>query len=341
MQLMYPAPIWADIYNTSPLNSSTPQLAQLFTVPKSGTINQLAVQLGTITTSDTMQLSLQTVNSSGSPTGTLYGSSAAQTFTPSAGSLNSVTLSTPATATEGDLVALVVGFSSTIGSVNVGYSDRTYFGNGITTFPYSLSYNGSSWSKSNTSWCMYLGYNDSTYPDIDTIPVSAAGSFTFAQNLGSSPDEYGLYFQMPMKALVEGVWVFSYANNISPYDTVKLYSTDGATVLASANLSQGQTSTGAVRFIPFTSLVTLQEGLSYYLTLKSGSTASNIFYFMTFANANAATAMHGNLNGTQTVQGISRQNSGTWTYSTTSRYSIGLMVRQCLNAGSVGASYVY
>jgi len=341
MQLMYPTPIWADSTSNGTLNSGTPQLAQIFTVPKSGTINQLAVQLSTIGTSDTMQLSLQTVNSSGNPSGTLYGSSAAQTFTPSAGSVNSVTLSTPATATEGDIVALVLGFSSTAGSVNVVSSDRSYFGGSLATFPYSLTYNGSSWSKSQACWCVYLGYNDGTYPDIATIPVLSATTFTFAQNLGSSPDEYGMYFQMPMKALVEGVWVLSNANNSSPYDTVNLYSTNGATVLASANLSQGYSTTGAVRFIPFTSLVTLTEGLSYYLTLKSGSTSSNTFYSMTFGNANAATSMHGNLNGTQTLQGIYRQNSGTWTYSTTARYAIGLMVRQCLNAGSVGASYVY
>jgi hypothetical protein len=338
---MYPTPIWTDTYSTSTLYSSTPQLAQIFTVPKSGTINQLAVQLGTITTSDTMQLSLQTVNSSGSPTGTLYGSSAAQTFTPSAGSLNSVTLSTPATATEGDVVALVLGFSSTIGSVNVTYTDRTYFGGSITTFPYSLTYNGSAWSKATTSWCVYLGYNDGTYPDINTIPASAAGTFSFAQNLGSNPDEYGMYFQMPMKALVEGVWVLNNATNTSPYDTVKLYSTDGATVLAQNDVFQGYYNTSAIRFIPFTSLVTLNEGLNYYLTLKSGSTTANTFYSLTFPNANAATSMHGNLNGTQTLQGIYRQNSGTWTYSPTTRYPIGLMVRQCLNAGSVGASYVY
>ncbi|HEY4000399.1 MAG TPA: hypothetical protein VGO93_16110, partial [Candidatus Xenobia bacterium] len=65
MIMLYPEIILADSVSTVQLNSSQPQYAQQVRVPKSGSITQVAIQLGTVTTSQLMVASLRTVDSTG------------------------------------------------------------------------------------------------------------------------------------------------------------------------------------------------------------------------------------------------------------------------------------
>ncbi len=102
--------------------NTTDQVEFIFQVPdpadgtRSVTITQLGYRLSSVTgTSPVMKISLQGVDASGNPDGTIKGggSPASQTFTPAGTSTwNWVTLANPFAASAGDFLAIVIAYSS-------------------------------------------------------------------------------------------------------------------------------------------------------------------------------------------------------------------------------------
>ena len=169
------------------------KVAFVFRVRKSGTINTLSIPIRNVTVSDTLRVSLQTVDGSGEPTGSLYGGSAAVTFTPVGTSQNVITLSTPATAVAGDIVAVVTEFDSYVaGNINI-----SYFNAGC-TFPYVAHLTGGLWGKAVCACGHGIGYNDGTWENIGAYPgLGSTGANVITFNSGSTPNERALHFKLP------------------------------------------------------------------------------------------------------------------------------------------------
>ncbi len=189
--------------------------------------------------------------------------------------------------------------------------------------PYNASFASAAWAANTNAPIAAVEYSDGTYALIPGVaPVSVANTHTY--NSGSTPDEIGARFRLPVSQRVSGGWL---AIDIDNSLDVVLYDTDGVTALATAPLTNNgrRATTGQVPYwFMFPSAVTLQASAYYYLSVKPG--ASNISIYSWDMLSAAALDQ---LPGGQDWHYVSAKNPsgvGSWTPITTRYPVIGLMV---------------
>lgn len=288
-------------------SASTTKGAGIHQAPKAGVISHIGVLTNSIATPPVYEARLETVDSSGNPSGTLVAAGANATFTPAAG-LQWIALTTPPTVAKGDGLAAVVQYSSgTIDGTHAATFGRYVYGQIQRGLPYS-AYNTGAWSKLANRPCFSLKYNDGT---ILYGGVPAASILTTAWHAASSPNEYGSVFVPPVKCRCLGVCATIYFTNTSAAGTLTLY--DAANnVLASADVS-------GARFAAVTSHlqaelfwdtpVNLIAGATYRLAFKATSASPNTAGLVVYDLS--ATAEHASLVGDTAL--TSRTGSGAWT----------------------------
>lgn len=311
--------------STKTLDASTDKLAFVFQVPKSGNITKIGFRTGTVTVADTLKITLQTVDSNGDPTGTLYGGSALVTqAAPASNTWYEVTLGTPAAAIQGDVVAVVIEFNSYVaGNLSISiHADGP-------KFPYINQNDAATWTHQAGGIMMVIGYDDGSYPITNTLPITALTSQAY--NSGSTPDERALKFSFPVAVRVCGASIFVAPTAGSAFDVV-LYDTDGTTVLASVSMDgdvRGGTAINRMA-IYFTSPVILTAGASYRLSIKP-TNANNITVLE--YTVNAAAYLEAIPGGTSCILST-RTDAGAWTDTTTIRPKQGLIIDQVDNGAN-------
>lgn len=156
--------LWSGMGTTNPtltaqvLDASTEKLACIFNMPYALTISHAGFWYGTYKgTPPTYKVSLQGVNSSGNPDGTIKGggSPASATFTPPADATwdtqwKFITLSNSYSAARGELLSMVIEYySGTISAANYStmMGTSTAYGDNRLSFPNNQFYSGSAWAK--------------------------------------------------------------------------------------------------------------------------------------------------------------------------------------------------
>lgn len=323
-----PVPSWQYV-NAPTISSSTgtgidaagEQWATIFQVPKTGTIDRIRFATGTVSSSQDLSVSLETVSATdGFPTGTDYGGSAPETVaSPAATTIYTVTFATPASATKGDIIAVVIQWAGTSGSVLFSRWGGTSAL--INNQCYGALYTGS-WAKYTTSPPMFsVLYDDDTSEYIGAAPATITTP-NRAFNTGSTPDEVGLRFKMPFGARATGVigWVSPTAGRNT---SLVLYS-DAGTALATASPDFDQTANlnGAAN-LPylFSSTVTLAKDTWYRLTYRP-DTANNVTIpYLAFTDSYEL----GQIAGSD-VYHCERTNAGSFTDSTNAYTPISLLI---------------
>lgn len=186
------------------LDAAGEKLATVFQIPKSGTIASVTFRLNTVTTGQTLRVGLYTVDANGDPTTTPYSDGAHGTTAVADNNDNqerTLTFGTPYTATQGDLVALVLEFDSTAGVLQI--QAATANGREI---PYGNNYLTGAWVKTTTCNTFWLTYGDSSNirPTGIITPFSSSTSYTHNVDTGSI-DETGIRFTAPMKLRIRGI----------------------------------------------------------------------------------------------------------------------------------------
>lgn len=305
-------------YNTFAIDASGEKVAGIFTVPKTGNITKVGFRTGTVTTPQTLRASLQTVDAAtGAPTGTAYGGSAAGTQTsPAANTFYMVTLGTQASATKGDIVAIVVEFDSTVGNLQIaGGVDWLDSG-----YPY-CSHFTASWAKQVRVPVMTFEYDDGSYENARLVPFSTyAVSTTFHVN--TTPDERALRFSMPFSCRIVGMAAFVDHDGDAEF---VLY--EGMTQKAIATCDKDITSSvSAARrhsrlfdaphiYIPNTEC---------FLSVKPTTTTSVTLLEITVPSAAAMDS----LDGGQAFHHATRTDAGSWSKVTTQRPLIAMIIDQ-------------
>jgi len=310
--------------STKTLDASTDKLAYVFQIPKSGNVTKIGFRTSTVTVADTLKITLQTVDSSGNPTGTLYGGSALVTqAAPASNTWYEVTLGTPAAAIQGDVVAAVIEFNSYV----AGNLQITIHADGP-KFPFINQNDAAAWAHQSGGIIMSLGYDDGSYGMNNTLPITAFTSQAY--NSGSTPDERALKFSIPVTCRVCGASINIATAAGANFDVV-LYDTDGTTVLASVSMDgdvKGGTAMNRM-VVYFPTPVTLTAGASYRLSVKPTTANSVTVIEMTVNNAAYLEAIPG---GTTCILST-RTDAGAWSDTTTIRPKQGLIIDQ-LDDGS-------
>lgn len=337
-------------YTNFTLDGSTDALEYIFQAPPgaaSYSITRLGVRLGTITgTTPTYRLSLQGVDGSGNPDGTIKGGGtpASVTFSPSGlGWSNNtwhwVDLDNAYSASPGELLAHVVDYSSgTVdGSNNASFTSTVGTNYTNLAFPYSITNNATVRTKVATAMaCRAWGTSSVAYD----FPSLSFTSTTY--NSGSTPDEYALKWTLPADwgatYKVRGVRVMLGLAAAATM-TVKLYDSDGSTVLQDIAWDTDHTTGTSARWkqILFneSSLSSLSFGTAYRIGFVPSSATNHSINYMDVDAAADWDAWPGG----QNVLTSTRTDAGAWTDTTTRRLFCELVLADITEPSGGGTTF--
>jgi hypothetical protein len=296
--------------------------------PKTGTIDRVGFLTVTVTTGDTVDVRVETVDASGLPTGTLFGTNTNNSQVIAAADDNTwfeVTLTAGASVTRGDFFAVVVSLpgSGATGNMQIArYSPVISI-----TPPYCLLYT-SSWAKGSFSPVGSVRYSDATYPPIPGL-VSVTALAANNVNTGTTPDERGVKFVPNCGCKVSGIW---FATSSASDSVVKLYdSTD--TLLASKAYDGDVAQATNPRMVTLDTEVTLTAGATYRATVLPSS-ATNVQLWRLTHRSDAAAQMPGN---DWAFQETTRTDAGAWTDTANARTQMGLVLSAVEDGASSGS----
>ena len=301
---------------------STRRSETIFQALEAVTITRLWHYCTAATNPPVLRISLQGVDSAtGFSDGTIKGATnnALNIFTPTAASGGWLTLGESYACTRGELLAIVVEYSS--GTIDATHQANLNYAstNGAAGFPYVITTNTGTRSKV-SNWPIY-GYGSAS--KAYGVPIQAANSPTF--NLTSSPDEYALRFIVPTDWCstfkICGVLALFSPNPASTSFDINLYDSDGSTVLqqltydSDITASNITTARASEYWFPTSTLATLNAGTTYRIgVVPASSTNTLIANFATLSNDD----MDALYMGKEWYQS-SRTDAGAWTDIPTTR----------------------
>ena len=279
-KIIYPLPhYYASVLapSTQAIDAADEKCAFLCIAPKTGNIRKVHYLIPTYTSSATLDVRLETVNpTTGYPSGTLLGTTTNVADVPTATGWRVCTLILDASVTKGqEFYIVVVQPAVSPGNLRLGY----FLGN-PRTYPRAAQFGGGSWGTlvPNQGGAAAIEYDDGSFAETEgLLPWKTNNSFTFSSN--STPNHRGLRFSLPVATKLTGFAIYT---NIptGKSATVKLYDSDGVTVLKSVVLD-GDVNAGSqgVYASEFDAAVTITPNTFYRLVLAPNeTTTSAIFY---------------------------------------------------------------
>jgi hypothetical protein len=316
--------------------------AVIFQAPKAGPLDGVAWLNGTNgTTSWTMRVSFQDLDSSGNPDGGVDQFSSVGIPTPLAWNTSGAITSdgtaggTKRTVTQGERLAAVWDFSAyTSGTTNLLEFSTTGLDNPL--FPYNAGYT-TSWAKNNLTSAFALRYADGSYPPLgppaQCLPAST--SATVAWNSGTTPDEYGLYMLLPFSVQVVGMWMSS---TFTAGGDIEIVVYEGTTQLTRNLVPAAATTAGTHTLIHrFPETLTLTANTVYRMTVAPTTTTNISGSEYTFASATIRSAYDCGAYFSRTE----RTNLGAFTETATKLPVMGLLIGAIAgepNGGGGGAA---
>lgn len=320
------------------IDSASDSISALFYAPKDGSIDRISFGLNAnVGGGRTLECLISTCDSSGLPTGTPVGAASTPTTPSGSGTIQTHTLGTPATVTRGTLYAAMVrdaggggaGSSSirTTSGPTAGSSARL-------NMPAILSDNAGSQniSVAEQSFRLTAYYDD----DEAVASVSEGTPTNTAFNSGSSPDEYGAKFTIPVSMNVRGIAVRVASANAVQDLIFTLYDS-ASNVLQTVTLPCriGDTSRAYWNVLfPTDELLTL--GNTYRISVKPSSTTN--ITFVDYDNADAKQKSSLLMFEAKNWQLTTRTDSGIWTDTNTKVPAMGLIVESLSLAPSISVS---
>ena len=308
------------LLSTVTIDSANESAANVLTIRKSGTINKIGFRTSTVNTGAVIDVRLETVDTAGNPSGTLYQSSsnALVTITDTDDNLwFTATLGSGTVVEAGSTIACQLKMSATSAGnvlffIIVGYRQ--------TGFPCRTDFLASAWTKSVNPLVMGFEYSDGNYPPTEGLypfSASAAATFTTATTIA---DERGAVISLPFPADVMGAWVYCDIDLANA--SCLFYDQDTTTVLLSAKINSANRSGTAF-------------GKNYVLFPTSSRMVANGSYRLTFVPdpgcsfglqewSTSSNAVAGALDGYPRFMSTRRVDSGAWVVSTSTYPACGL-----------------
>lgn len=248
----------------------------IFQWPKTGTVDRFIFRTGSVTTAQNMTLTFETVDSSGMPTGSAYGSSGATTWAPVDTDDNvnvELTLASSFAVTKGDLVVARFEWSGTAGNLNFVVATSDNVTDGLTR---SLHDTGSGFAISNTCPRICLRYDDGTY----VVPrwcIPPANHSSTIVDSASNPAEIGLYFISPINFSFDAIHYFQRDFGTTTTVTASVFSDAGGTptLMTSKDFTHDQIQGVHPAVVCFPDEVTFVKGVHYAIVFKNLGTTSD------------------------------------------------------------------
>lgn len=329
-RILYPEPFPGNAFSTSIISSNTMRFAHIINIPKTGNLSHIGFRTGAVTSAATLRVRVETLDSTGTPTGTLIDANATGSQASPATNTNyEVALAGNVAVTKNQRVAVVIDAPS--GTVNLQLTRLSAANYAMLAIPYTNFYNDVTWTKQATSPVLALKYDDGTYPYLPScFPPSSFSAITFNDTTVAF-DEAGNKFTLPMECRVVGFW--SNLGTTTGLFTNKLYDASDNVIASQADTS-AQTLFGgsAVKIERLDTPVILQPDTIYRQTLDSTDNTNKTSRRLNFDSTAISEVMQGGAD----IQYTQRKGSGAWTDTPAARMFIGLIIDQINNLGSTG-----
>lgn len=322
-------------YAVTTLDDTGEYSAGIFFAPVTDTITKVSFRTGTVTTGGDVDVRIETLGTDGLPSGTLWGTNTNVIQTIAATDDNvwfEVTLTSPASVVMGDLFCIVVRHVSGASSV-VRDNNSTYI-----QWPQSAVNTGTPTTAASIP-VMSIYFNTNGYFPIGIIsPYSAITGRTF--NNTSTPDVRGNKFVAPFDCKCSG---FIIRADFDASATIKLYDSDGVSVLAS--FSNGVdypaiTASSSNRVI-FNTEADLIAGQTYYIGLEP-DTGTNITIQELISPSSAVRAQGPYGANAVAVTAKDPSGTGSWTEIPEAVYPISILISEITTGGSASEhSYTF
>ena len=335
-QLYWPTMVFSDQNNdfqivTDLLDAGSEKSGVVLTVSKAGTIDRITWATRTVTTGATMDVRLETVDTSGDPSGTLFCTNSNGSEVVADANDNTqftTTLTAGCTVDEGNRIAMVVVNPS----VSPGTLQIQAGLDGVSAKPRNVytDHFTAAWSRGMDEYPFTSpGYSDGTYAFTWAFPVTATAN---SIDTGTASDEIGNKFTVNVPARVVGWWAVLDTGAGVDFDVV-LY--EDSTAIETISID-GDASADAADMVMsgfFQTTDTLAVGTTYRIVIKP--TTTNNIEVWDFAVS--AAALMDTLSMGQDWQYTERADAGSWTETTTKRALVGIIV-DALDDGTGGAA---
>lgn len=319
---------------TQQLNDADNSAALICQVEKDGTIDHVGVYITALVGNPSAyNVGLVTVDASGLPTTSAYGSSAIESYDFTATGWHDVTLATPATASAGDVFAIRVWptGSAPDGSNNV--TVRICEGSSSLSglrLPQGARYT-TSWAKLPVAVpSMSYRYSDEAWALTVASDILAGTPFDSAD----SPDEYGATFTVPFACTCFGLRVCVTPPSAGNTWTATLYDGDGSP----AATVDSDLDTNSSFFDVFFDGVSLTADTTYRIGITNSSASATMR--VNRISVAAAATRAGWIEGAD-WQGADRADAGAWTDRDTIIPIMGLWLSDITTAGGGIAGSIF
>jgi len=307
------------------IDASGEKVAIIFRATEPCRISGVRFTLSSVTTGQTLRISLQNVGTDGNPDGTIDQSgtvSVADTddFTP-----KSVVFDTPRHVNRGDLVACVIEFDSTVGNLAIQTGNVTSFVRHA-AWAYIRHFFSAAWnSNSGYPWLSLDLDGGGTTKATGLMPAGQNTTGSISLSSAGSPDEAGNRFVLPFACVVSGVWI-SATSLQAAAATLELRLYDLANnVLASVSVDRDALVSGQNQLIAdLPAHLSLPAAFVGRVAVLPDATALSLSKMDLDSNARLAAFGFGP--GTADTYWTERTDAGAWTDINTRRGEIGLVV---------------
>lgn len=277
------APIWGNSIQTWPttggytMDDGGERGALIFQAPKAGDISKIYIAVHNVVTAPgaSVDVRLETVSSSGEPTGTLADTNSNGSITISsgdAGELKTATLTSAATVTKGQWLAAVVQPPD---SPNEGNWGMKYYGEAYSATPYCLLRNtGGGWTH--TAWvlCFDIEYSDGSKAIIPGV-TPCLSTPTRSYHANSTNNHNGALFNLNADASIVGAFANSNISITQDFE-FRIYS-GTSTLEKSVVFDRRHAYTqNCVRWMYFATPFSASASTDYRLTVWNPSTTQNV-----------------------------------------------------------------
>jgi hypothetical protein len=239
--------------------------AAVFRFPNDATVRRVGIRTANITTGATIDMRLESIDpDTGNPSGNLYCTNSSGTLT-IASTNDSVWVMSQAFVADCNVVRGTLGAVVILHRGVFNGQIATTLNEDLQNFPFTVSSNSASgYVRLERSPTFALEYSDFSYEPIAGIaPISAFSNTNF--NHTDATNTRGLRFRLPFNARIVGAWLFTLG---AAEQNIKLFDSDGASVIASVKLSTASMFNDAstrLVFATFTSSATLLADQWYRL----------------------------------------------------------------------------
>lgn len=258
------------------IDASGERVGIIVTAPETGSITAIGFRTGAVTTADDLDIRIETVTkttaASYAPSGTLWGATTNGTLASgsiSANSWHTVSLTSAASVTAGDILAVVIQFTGD--TTATGSLEIQSRGNGIHYFPKVLHRTGGTYTDDINSWpCVGLSYSGTYYPTLNGNCWTTTSVTTIATGA-----EFGVKFTLPFDCQLLGIVVDTRMATGTSF-TIELYTTGNpgtGTELKTAD--QTPTTSNGVQLYHFASPPSLNKATSYRITVDPTTSVSS------------------------------------------------------------------